>query len=62
MGLVIGIVAIAITTVLLIWVIRNPGPETSMGAESKARREAKRQARRNREDQPGNRSRGQSDS
>lgn len=42
MTLIIGIIVAIVIAAALIWVVRNPGLETEMGAENKARREARR--------------------
>jgi hypothetical protein len=46
MGVVIAVAAVIAVVALVVWVIRNPGPETSMGIENRAGREAKKAAKR----------------
>lgn len=46
MGIVVGIVMAIAAAIVLIWAVKNPGPETTMGAENRARREAKKASKR----------------
>jgi hypothetical protein len=46
MGIAIAILAVIGLLVAVVWVLLHPAPETTMGMENRARREAKRAAKR----------------